>query len=213
MNYAAMSTEELVSACAESNLAPAWEEFVRRFHRLIAGVAIRTARGWGETSPQLIDELVQETYLKLCADRASLLRSFDSQHPDAFCGYLKVLTTNLVHDHFRAQRTHKRGRGQFEVPIDEQEVVPAVTAIDGVASIERDVLLREIDDVLSSSLSGAEKKRDRIIFWLYHRCGLTAYAIAQLPSVSLTVKGVESVIHRLTRTVREQLTERKGNLT
>jgi RNA polymerase sigma-70 factor, ECF subfamily len=212
LNYAGMSTEELVSACAESNQAPAWEEFVRRFHRLIAGVAIRTASGWGEQSSQLIDELIQETYLKLCANEASLLRTFDSQHPDAFCGYLKVLTANLVHDYFRAQHSHKRGKGQLEMSIDEQDVIPSVTTIDGAASIERDVLLREIDDLLCSSLLETDRKRDRIIFWLHHRSGLTAHAIAQLPSVTLTVKGVESVIHRLTRAVREQLVLRRGNL-
>src|SRR5208337_596707 len=99
----------------------------------------------------LIDELIQETYLKLCANEASLLRTFDSQHPDAFCGYLKVLTANLVHDYFRAQHSHKRGKGQLEMSIDEQDVIPSVTTIDGAASIERDVLLREIDDLLCSS--------------------------------------------------------------
>jgi len=36
--------------------------------------------------------------------------------------------------------------------------------------------------------------RDCAIFWLYYRQGLTAKAIAQLPDIGLTVKGVEKYI-------------------
>ena len=67
MDCAALSTEELVLKCVESGDAAAWEEFIRRFQPPIARVVLRVARRWGAFSPQLIDDLVQETYLKLCA--------------------------------------------------------------------------------------------------------------------------------------------------
>jgi len=44
-----------------------------------------------------------------------------------------------------------------------------------------------------------------MVFWLYYRAGFTASAIASLPTVGLTTKGVESLIFRLTRIVRENL--------
>ena len=44
--------------------------------------------------------------------------------------------------------------------------------------------------------------RDRLIFWMYYRQGFTAKAIAAIPSISLTVKGVEGVIQRLTGQLR-----------
>jgi len=48
-------------------------------------------------------------------------------------------------------------------------------------------------------------QRDRTIFWLYYRQGLTAKEIGALPSIGLSLKGVESTLHRLTQLVREHL--------
>jgi RNA polymerase sigma-70 factor (ECF subfamily) len=207
VNYAAMSTEELVLACAKTNEALAWEEFVSRFHRLIAGVALRAARRWGDTSPQLIDELVQETYLKVCANDAQLLRSIEFRHPEAFCGFLKVLTANLVHDYFKGRKSKKRG-GQTEMVASSEANVIALDTITSQGCgprLDRSILVREIDDCLRSLLQGANAVRDRRIFWLYYRVGLSATAIAALPSVGLTTKGVESTLLRLTRDIRKQL--------
>lgn len=206
MTYQSMTTQELVHACAYTNAAPAWEEFVRRFHSLIAGVALRTARRWGEMSPQIVDELVQETYMKICSNDAQLIRSFESQHPEAFCGFLKVLTTNLVHDYFKSRRAEKRGGQAIATACDETTVRAAENAMESPQpSAERSVLLREIDDCLQSLNQGATASRDRRIFWLYYRVGLPATAIAALPSVGLTTKGVESTLFRLTRDLREHL--------
>ena len=201
-----MSLEELISACAEGGDAAAWEEFVGRFHELIASTVVRTSRRWGNESTALVDDLIQETYLKLCSDRKRMLGEFSPLHPEAFYGYLKVVTTNVVHDHFRSARSQKRGQGQFETPLDE---VPA-TGTSETEHTHRDILLSEVDDTLSLVSAKGDLKRDRAIFWLYYRYGLTAPAIARLPSIDLTVKGVESVIHRLTKLVRERLTERDG---
>jgi RNA polymerase sigma-70 factor (ECF subfamily) len=202
-----MSLEELIQACAESGNAEAWEEFVQRFHSLIAVVVLRTAQRWGNTSSILVDDLIQDTYLRICSDRKRLLGEFTPHHPEAFLGYLKVITANVVHDHFRAQHSHKRGSGQTEASIDDPGT-PAPVATDNIGDIDRHILLKEVDAALRSSLSDEDQTRDYTIFWLYYRYGLTASAIARLPSISLTVKGVESVIHRLTRVVRERLSER-----
>lgn len=196
-----MSLQDLIQACAEGGDPAAWEEFVRRFQALISSVVFRTARRWGADSPALVDDLVQESYLKLCRDHMRVLREFRPDHPEAFFGFLKVIAANVVHDHFRALRSKKRAADVL--PLD-----PATTCgIDALKGIERAILLREIDAILDS-LPGDDRGRDRTVFWLYYRQGLTAHAIAGLPTVSLTVKGVESIIRRLTRFVREQITDR-----
>jgi RNA polymerase sigma-70 factor, ECF subfamily len=207
MDYASLSPEELVLACRQAGDVAAWEEFVRRFHRLIATVALRIARRWGEPSPQLIDDLVQETYLKLCADDFRTLRRFKSNHPDAFYGYLKVLTANLVHDHFKAAYSSKRGSGAIEVEADAQVQSGAdgLGAASAVTNSEQGILLREVDATLSRLAAGPHLERDRKVFWLYYRVGLTANAIAELPSIGLSTKGVESSILRLTRLVRQEI--------
>jgi RNA polymerase sigma-70 factor, ECF subfamily len=203
---ASMSLEELIRACAENGTEEDWSEFVQHFHGVIAGVILRTANRWGCNSPGVIDDLIQETYLKICRDRKRLLGQFTPRHPEAFYGYLKVVATNVVHDHFRAQHSQKRGLGQAESAFEAEEAAAHSVAEPASEQVHHGILLREIDSALCSGLPADELKRDRTIFWLYYRYGLTASAIARLPSISLTVKGVESVIHRLTRLVRERLT-------
>jgi RNA polymerase sigma-70 factor, ECF subfamily len=207
MDYTSLSPEQLVLACRQTDDVGAWGEFVRRFHRLIATVALRVSRRWGEPSPQLIDDLVQETYLKLCADNFRMLYRFKSHHPDAFYGYLKVITANLVHDHFKAARSSKRGSGTVAIAADDQvqSWPDASGAASGVKGSERGILLREVDDTLRRIAVGPHSERDRKLFWLYYRVGLTADAIACLPSIGLSTKGVESSLLRLTRLLREEI--------
>jgi RNA polymerase sigma-70 factor, ECF subfamily len=202
MDYAALSAERLILACTQTRDAAAWEEFVRRFHRLIATVALRVARRWGDSSRQVVDDLVQETYLKLCADNFYILRSFKSQHPDAFYGYVKVVTANLVHDHFKAAHSGKRGSGMVDSAADAQ-----ITSEAGASakSSERAILLQQVDGLLSRLAGGRNLERDRRVFWLYYRVGLTANVIASLPAIGLSIKGVESTILRLTRLLRHEL--------
>lgn len=206
MDYAALAVEKLIAACLETGDQAAWQEFVSRFHGLIATVALRTARRWDEGSPQVLDELVQETYLKLCADDYRLLRSFRSKHPDAIYGYVKVLTANLVHDQFKALHSQKRGGGirteTIEDQVAHQGLAPSRSDAD---TIERAVLLGQIDACLRDAEEGPNARRDRHIFWLYYRIGLPASAIAALPTIGLSTKGVESTIFRLTRLVRQKL--------
>jgi RNA polymerase sigma-70 factor, ECF subfamily len=207
MEYGVLSAEDLVRACSQTGDPAAWEEFVRRFHRLIATVALRTARRCGKTSPHVIDELVQETYVKLCSDNFRLLRSFEPRHPDAFYGFLKVVTANLVLDHFKATRSEKRGSGTTEVPSESpvNAASEACTVHVTVESSERRILLQELDAILRRLAKGPNLDRDRRIFWLYYRVGLSGNAIASLPSIGLTTKGVESTILRLTRLLRREM--------
>lgn len=207
MDYASLTAEELVAACKKTDDALAWEEFVRRFHHLIATVVLRVARRWNVSSPSILDDLIQETYLKLCADNFRILRNFQSAHPNAFYGYLKVVTGNLVHDHFKAAHSSKRGSGTVQVEADSSIESHSDSRGTGssISSAERAVLLREVNDALSRVAAGPHLQRDRKVFLLYYRVGLSANAIAALPSIGLSTKGVESSILRLTRLLRNEI--------
>lgn len=205
--HASVSIEELVRRCASSGSPEAWEEFVRRFHRLIATVILRTAGRLGDASKQTVDDLLQETYLKLCADNCRILRSFQQQHPDAFTGYVKVITANVVRDHFKSLHTQKRGAGQLD-QIEEDFVPPAAQDSAGSPqSIERAILIQELTRHLDLCIAGPDYERNRRIFWLHYRAGLSARAIADLPGIRLTSKGVESILSRLTRDLRHRMAE------
>ena len=200
-----MSAVELVCACAGSNHGVAWEEFVARFHRPISLSIIRTAYQWGRVPQQVVDDLVQDTYLKLCADKCRLLREFAVQHPEAVGGYIKTIAVNVARDHFKALHSQKRGAGEIAHSLEDIQLEAPTGNVGSHDAMEREVLLKEINRCLETCAVGPDWERDRVIFWLYYQQGMSAKAIAALPTVDLTAKGVESAILRLTRLVREQV--------
>jgi RNA polymerase sigma-70 factor (ECF subfamily) len=200
-----ISPEELVRICSGSGDADVWEEFVHRFHRLIASVVLHTAARLGDASPQMVDDLIQETYLKLCADGCRLLRNVDSRQPEAIFGYIKVVTANVVRDYFKSLHSQKRGFGQIEeapelfIPVADQN------SPGGASAIERQLLIKDVQRHLRDCTTGPEQARNCRIFWLYYQAGLTASAIGSLPEIGLTTKGIESLIFRITRELRERM--------
>jgi RNA polymerase sigma-70 factor, ECF subfamily len=194
---------ELVKVCAGSNDERAWAEFIRRFHGVIAGAVLRTARHWGEPSRSQLDDLIQDTYLKLCENDSRLLRSFQPRHEDSVYGFLKVVAANVVHDHFKAVLAVKRGAGTTSVePIEIDSYVSRDGSFNEVA---QRLQLEHVDRILKQVTAGKDQEKKRTIFWLRHRQGFTASEIAVLPSIDLTTEGVESVLLRLTIMIRSHL--------
>jgi RNA polymerase sigma-70 factor (ECF subfamily) len=214
MLYSSLSAEDLVRLCAETGENEAWQEFVRRFHTVIASSICRIARRRGQVkiNNAVLDDLIQETYLKVCANDFRLLREFRAQHPAAIYAVLKVTAANVAHDYFRAKNTDRRGGGLEEQELsevehlvsDERRTGSARIERTGSAQVEREILLREIDAILSG-VRTPSSARDREIFWLYYQQGFTAEAIAALAVFNLTTKGVESILHRLQKQVRASL--------
>jgi DNA-directed RNA polymerase specialized sigma24 family protein len=99
-----------------------------------------------------------------------------------------------------------RGAGRRESSLDSY-LESTVAGRDGLPDVERDILLSQIDSILSSQPEPGIPPRDRQIFWLYYRHGMTARAIAAIAHIGLTAKGVESVIQRLTALVRQRLVD------
>jgi RNA polymerase sigma-70 factor (ECF subfamily) len=199
-----LSLNFVLKLCLVHGTEHLWAEFIRRCQPLIAGVVIKSARRWTNLSPARVDDLVQETFLKLCANDFKALREFHGTHENAIYGFLKVVASNVVHDHFRGSYSKKRGSGREDEELEAGSLGkpdPAATA----QHMERKILLLEIADCLETQAAGPNYPRDCAIFWLYYTQGYTAKAIAELPSIGLSVKGVESTIVRLTRLVREGL--------
>ena len=195
------SDTELIASCLEADSASAWREFVARFQPLIASVILRTIRRYGESNSSLADDLVQETFLRLCKDDCKALRQFEQRHEDAIFGYLKVVAASVAMDHFRGLSAQKRlgdRRAEPEEVIDLHVSTPA--------NAEQTLMLREIDQCIERV---SDSKRDQTIFWLYYQQGFTAKDIAQLPRIGLTAKGIESCLYRLTKAVRQEVLVRQ----
>jgi len=204
-SYSSLSIEELVQRCAASKECAAWQEFVRRLHRLIAKVVLRTAVRLGDASPQTVDDLIQETYLKFCANDCRILRDFVHRHPGSFLGFVQVLAANVVRDHFRSSTERQSRFGQHVNVSEESRIQVPEHASGGHKAIEREVLIQQVGSYLDKCGSATDLERNRKVFWLYYRVGLSSGAIAALPGIGLTTKGVESLIFRLTREVRERM--------
>jgi RNA polymerase sigma-70 factor (ECF subfamily) len=203
--YSSMPTRDLLRACAEAGDETAWIEFVARFRRPISLSVLRIAAQRGKNPSQLIDDLVQETYVKLCADRCRRLSEFAEKSPEAVQAYICTIAINVARDHFKALQSQKRGDGETDQLPEEGEPRAEVGNLAGPNATERGVLLQEINKCLEATVGGPDRARDCLIFRLYYHQGFSAKAISSLPTIGLTAKGVETVILRLTKSVRERL--------
>jgi RNA polymerase sigma-70 factor (ECF subfamily) len=145
------------------------------------------------------------TYLKLWEDGCRLLRDFAIQHPEAILGYLKKTAANTTHDHFKHHHTQSSGGNQPHVSTFDVDPEAGDEADGSQEKIAFAVMLSEIDDRLRRTLVGLDGERDRMIFWMYFRQGMSAKEIASLPAIGLSAKGVGSVLERLKGSIREQI--------
>jgi hypothetical protein len=114
-DYTTFATATLIEVCTGGDAA-AWQEFMRRFHSIIAITASRAALRWGVASPQMIDDLIEKIYLTLCADHGRVLRQFRFEYGDAISGFLRIVTANIANDHFTALCGDKRGGNASSAP-------------------------------------------------------------------------------------------------
>jgi RNA polymerase sigma-70 factor (ECF subfamily) len=191
---------ELIASCLDGDKETAWCEFVSRFQPLIASVILRIARRYGRSDRDLVDDLVQETFLRLCKNQGRALRQFLERLETAIFGYLKVVAASVVTDYFRSLNAQKRLGDKLPEP---EELIDASTSTSPNA--EQATMVREVNECIERL---AESGRDKTIFWLYYQQGLTASDISSLPNIGLTTKGVESCIYRLTKAVRNLIVKK-----
>jgi RNA polymerase sigma-70 factor (ECF subfamily) len=207
-----ISVNDLAQACAHSANAAEWEEFLRRTTPLVGLVVLRVARLWTNgSSPAMVDDIVQEVYLKLCEQERRILRVFEPRGEDSFLGLLRIVSASVANDYFRRVNSVKRGGKLVTAPLA-GEVLPG--AADGgqeAGEIQKSVLLAQLDRKLRSAPE-VVSERDRGLFWLYYLHGLTAEEIASIPAIGLTAKGVESALRRVAQWLRAGIERtRRGN--
>jgi RNA polymerase sigma-70 factor, ECF subfamily len=191
------SIRDLLHLCLSSDGEEQWREFVRRTQPLIASVIINTVRRWKTPAPSLVDDLIQDTFVKLFANEKKALRVAKNEHENTIFGYLKVIASNVVRDHFR-QPANKAD----EIEISDAVFPPGPRDRERLEFLQKKEQIKRILETLSVSET---YDRDVGIFWFFYEQGYTAKEISLLPAVGLTVKGVEAVLFRVARFVREKL--------
>jgi RNA polymerase sigma-70 factor, ECF subfamily len=201
-HYSGFSDPELVERCSRHD-PEALSEFLRRFRRPMALAIVRTIRHAGPLAPAILDDLLQDTYVRLCANDFALLRTLVSTNPDSFEAMLRVVAANAAHDHLRARMSQKRGGRFHQVPESDSSPIDPIGAEGSAMRIEREAQLDEIDRLLERSIDSPTASRDRRVFWLHFRLGMSSESISQIRSVGLTAKGVESSIFRTLQYLRK----------
>ena len=192
---------DLIAVCLETGSESAWCELVFRLQPLIASTILRVVRRYNHPNRSVVDDLVQETFLKLCRNEFKALREFDHRHEASIFGYVRTVAASAANDYFRAFNAQKRAG---EHAVDPQDLINAAIATDATA--EDRLLIREIESCLERV---TDNERDRSIFWLYYRQGFTAVDIAGFPGIELTAKGIESCLLRLIKAVKREMSPGK----
>lgn len=199
MRYTDLSLKDLVCRCADNPRDhEAWEEFVSRVDKPIALTIMRTASRLGPRSLSVVEDLRQDTYVKLWKNGCRRLRDFAIKYPhdSVILRYIKKAAANTTLDYIRRLPPFPT------IPID--SLAEQIADRSQESSAYR-ILLKEIDDHLKRCLTRPNQKRDRKIFWLYFLQGMSCKEIASLPTIELTDKGVGAVIERLKHGIREQI--------
>ena len=176
-----------------------------RVGKPISLMIMRTASLWGNPPRALVEDLIQVTYLKLWEGGCHLLRDFAIQYPEAILGYLKKTAANATHDFFKHRHSQSSGGDALHVSTSDVDPEAGMEVHGSQERIAFGVFLKEIDDHLRRCLRGPDQERDRTIFWLYFRQGMSTKEIASLPTIGLSTKGVGSVIERLKHSIRDRI--------
>jgi RNA polymerase sigma-70 factor (ECF subfamily) len=195
---------QLAKVCAYSTEAPEWEEFVRAATPIISLAVYRIATVWGDNSSATVMEIVQDVYLKLCEDERRILRQFEDRGSDSLAKILRVVSTSVATDYFRRSTAEKRGGRSSSLPLEAGGLIRAVSDSDATRAIEWPTLVSQLDSLLRL-YPETVSERDRTLFWLYYRQGMTAEAISMIPAMGLGRKGVESALLRMTRLLQETI--------
>jgi RNA polymerase sigma-70 factor (ECF subfamily) len=213
MDSSRTSINDLAKSCAHSADATEWEEFMRRCARLVSLVAWRVCRLWTNgASAAIVDDIVQEVFLKLCEQDRRILREFEPRGDDSFLGLLRVISASVANDYFRRSHSAKRGGKVVTTQLGEEELVGQGASVHFTAQeagqMHRSVLLTQLDRMLRSEPK-IVGERDRAFFWLYYLQGFTAEEIAGFTGDGLTAKGVESALRRTTIWLRAEVAQPK----
>jgi RNA polymerase sigma-70 factor (ECF subfamily) len=196
-----LNDEELVRLLLatrdEALRADLWVEFWRRFYQPVVVLTVRRriVRRTRRAEPALVEDLAQETFIKICKPDFKVLRNFEFRHENALRALLKVMAAHVVEDYFRQHKI-------VPEPLD----FDTASRTDFRDEVEQRRQMEKIENCLQQLADKPNFPRDHKAFWLYYRDGVTALAISQTPDLGFNgVKGVESALLRMIKFLRQCL--------
>lgn len=201
-----LPANDLAKLCCDAGNLAAWNEFIHRFQSHIALAVRRKAQKWGGASPEIVEELVQDVFVRLCDDDCKVLRKFEPTKEDSIFGYLIVVARNVAHNYFRARIAQRAGGELAALETEDGNLDFIADRLTLANSAEWPLRRAEIDHVLRSLIPDHMTERDYAIFWMFYEQGYTAREIASIPLFKLGLKGVESSLFRMIKMLRKDMT-------
>lgn len=213
--------ELLQRCCARPHDEAAWHELVCRFHSTIKTTVARTyhhkAKQDTDRKEQfhddVVDDLVQTVYCRLIENSSLALERFENAHLNSIYGYLMMISVNVVRDYFREAKALKRPR--LALSLDDIVAIDATacgvghcSALSASPSIARpgsSITMEDVDSALSRAVGRRNRARDILIFKLHYIEGMTLDEIADVLGKSISKVGINSILTRVTKRVRELL--------
>lgn len=195
----------LLNRCLADRTARSWEEFIAAARSPVAIQIVRTLRQWSHPTADLVEDLTQDVFLKICENNYAVLHRLISEPDLGILAYLRAMAASIAVDQLRMRRAQRRGGAVRHESLE--SAVTTTSLANEQATVDRRLFLEQVDRCLGAH--GGTRPRDRTIFWLYFRQGLTSRAISEVKHLELSQKGVESLLLRLIRAVRVCL-ERRG---
>jgi RNA polymerase sigma factor (sigma-70 family) len=100
-----LTDRQLIDACASGDQA-SWTIFVNQYSKCIYHSIYKTLRAHSSpTDPDDINDLFQELFASICADRCKKLRMFDPCKGVSLASWLRMIAVRMTIDHLRKQRS------------------------------------------------------------------------------------------------------------
>lgn len=199
----------------------AWQEFVHRYHPAIKASVAKTfrQRASQETDRRaqfpddLIEDLVQAVYVRLVEEGNRALDRFEGTHENSIFQYLGIISMNVVRDHFREAKAHKRPKVTFSLNelldnIGEGGMLKeAISSIDGkpIMGSALNLTMKDIEAALKRSVGRRHRDRDALIFKLRYYDGLTLEEIRKTLGLDISPIGIGSILNRINGKMRARL--------
>ena len=152
---------------------------------------------------ELLAELAQEVYLRLCQNDGTMMQEFRADSNFAVDAFFARVCTSVAVDYLR--RTESLKRFGNVVSVDETcESEMSGRSPRDYSELNEDAILKWIDveKVAAEDPDPKNANRNAIIFKLHFIDGLTTEEISEFPGFNLTERGVGSVISRLRKRIR-----------
>jgi RNA polymerase sigma factor (sigma-70 family) len=206
MDLKSLSNTKLVKLCAkEPSNQQAWTEFHARFHEHIRLTSARECCRKNLNAASLLDDLVQNVYLRLVQKNCKALWDYEGRSDNAIYKYLAVIAHSAVGEYWTRIRAQKRYAKEvsLEVPVsgfpDEGEPFRLSDTIRNPDPDPDDALIREserqeIEQRLDEILPEKSKDRDKFIFKLHFYKDFSPAQIAEQCGIPLSEKRIGNII-------------------